>query len=42
MDLPHGSQFDYIEGVPENLLAIEKMRFHFMSRKVEPKVLEEA
>ena len=42
MDFPNGNPFLNIEGVPENLLAIEKMRFHFMGRNVEPKVLEEA
>ncbi len=29
-------------GVPENLLAIQKILYHFMSRYVDPKVLKEA
>ena len=41
MLLPHGSKL-YVDGFAEDKLPIQKMRFHFMSHKVDPKKLEEA
>ena len=41
MDFPRGS-FLGEKGVPEDWLPIQKMQYHFMSRKVDPLVIKEA
>ena len=42
MDLPHGDRDTGKEGVKEDLLPIQKAAYHFMSRKLDPKVLNQA